>query len=619
MTMRKRYMFSHLAAFVACTGALLMTGFPAAAQQKIDPTLEVKREFDGKLMEILKSKLNTSFADSLSNFNLSFDYTIFNKPVRDLYEFSPLPSAQIERSGKPVFPVFQADISAGIPFSPRAKLYYQPNLPEGLSLLVYGSHESFMGKLPSVTISGSEALTTANKLPAPSWNNEIGTMFGYSWKKGKAGVKLSYDNTMTTLHGFTDEDMPAPLDDIRIIAGFPVKNHEKYSRSYMIDSLSRTFNIFRGGFFVKSANASPKAFHYNLEFDYSNLSDRGTYARNYITDPLIDISVPGKLREENYISAKADFGPSFARDHKFLVGIEFETANSAGTDTLGRSSLTVHPRYLFTRGRWILEAGIKINKYWEPYGEGFNLFFRGKASIELIKNSLWFYADADGGNDFRTYAEMLGYNNRVAASAPIRNTVIPIAGRAGFKGQVMDRFSYHLYGGYANYKDQIFYMAYDDTTMFGIRNAFNTSYARQERFTAGGELSWKSDSFDGGASAEYNHYLRSDSLPSYHYAPFEFRMHARYNWRERIFAGASLTHRSRMPVLGKFEEPVRVGDPGVVYARSFTRLDLNASYVYNKNFLFYLNINNLLNSKGISFMNYAERGINFGLGVVITL
>lgn len=619
MRMKTKYIIPKLTSFTAITAMIMLTGGSADAQQKIDPTLEVKREFDGKLMEIQKSRLNTSFADSIANFNLSFDYTIFNKPVRDLYEFSPLPSAQIERSGKPKFPVFQADISAGAPFSPQAKVYYQPNLPTGLSLLVHGSHESWFGKLPSVTVSGNEALTTANKVSAPSWKNDIGTMFGYSWNKGRAGIKLNYENNLVSFHGFTDEDMPAPLDDIRVVAGFPIRNHSKYSNRYMIDSLSRTFNIFKGGLFVKSANASPKAFHYNVELDYSNLSDRGTYMNSYEINPLLSIIVPEKSRKENHIRAKADFGPSFAKDHKFLAGVEFETANSAGTDTLGRSSLTVHPRYLFTRGRWVLEAGIKINKFWEPYDEGFNFFFSGKASIELVKNSLWFYAIADGGNNFRSYAEMLQQNNWVDAEAPIRNTVTPFSGRAGLKGQLADRLSFHVYGGYATYKDQIFYMAYDDTTMFGIRNAFGTSYAKQERFTAGGEISWKSDSFDAGASAEYNHWSRSDSLPSYHYAPLELKMHASYNWRERIFAGIRLSHMSKVPVLEKLSDPVKVSDPGVVYARSFTRLDLHASYVYNKTFAFYLNINNLLNSKGITYMNYAQRGINAQAGVVITL
>ena len=60
------------------------------AQQKIDPTLEVNRDFDGKLLEIHKTTLNTTFADSLSRFNLDSIYSIFNKPYIVMYEFNSL-------------------------------------------------------------------------------------------------------------------------------------------------------------------------------------------------------------------------------------------------------------------------------------------------------------------------------------------------------------------------------------------------------------------------------------------------------------------------------------------------------------------------------------------------
>ena len=68
------------------------------AQQKIDPLLEVSRDFDGKLLEIHKSKLNTNINDSLTNFNLDFNYSIFKNPYRDMYEFNPLPSHPQEQN-----------------------------------------------------------------------------------------------------------------------------------------------------------------------------------------------------------------------------------------------------------------------------------------------------------------------------------------------------------------------------------------------------------------------------------------------------------------------------------------------------------------------------------------
>ena len=52
--------------------------------QKIDPTVEVNRDYQGKMMEITKGKLATETADSLNSFHLDFNYSFFNKPYKDM-------------------------------------------------------------------------------------------------------------------------------------------------------------------------------------------------------------------------------------------------------------------------------------------------------------------------------------------------------------------------------------------------------------------------------------------------------------------------------------------------------------------------------------------------------
>ena len=47
-----------------------------AMAQMIDPTVEVQRDFDGRMVNIHKSHLKSNIHDSLSNFNLSFNYSI---------------------------------------------------------------------------------------------------------------------------------------------------------------------------------------------------------------------------------------------------------------------------------------------------------------------------------------------------------------------------------------------------------------------------------------------------------------------------------------------------------------------------------------------------------------
>ena len=546
-------------------------------QQKIDPTLEVRREFDGKLMEITKSKLPFQIADSISRFNLIFDYTVFNKPVRDLYEFSPLPSAQIEKRGRERHPVFQAQLATSFPLAPFANIYYQPNLPNGLNLLLFGEHSSYFGKIDDVQ--------------APEHLNTGGVAFEYSWKRGEAGIDIKGTNRQASLHGFGDFAQTL----------IP----ESLSRRYMRDTLSRRFNNFEGGFFVRSANPSPRAFNYLLSADYM------------FTDDLSRFN--GKKVQEDYFKIKADFGPSFGENHKFMVGIDLENSKSSLNPDFGRYSLTAHPRYIFTQRRWLLEAGVKINKWAEADEEGFDFYFNGKASIALIPSNLWFYAEADGGTIFRGYGLLLKENNYISQSIQLKNTEIPFTGQAGFKGQVMDRFSYHIYGGYTRYRDEIFFRISDDENWDGMVNIFHADYASLNKYSAGAEVSWRSDEFEAGAKAVYNHYSRPDSLPSYNHSPFEAGLHARYNWRGRVSAGAELIHKSSMPVIIRTGVIDLTGVPAMIETKPYTTLNIFANYSYNSKFSFYLKGNNLFNSQGLWLADYGYRGINITVGVIITL
>lgn len=555
--------------------SLLSCSITLNAQQKIDPTLEVRREFDGKLMEITKSKLPTTLTDSITKFNLKFDYTVFNKPVRDLYEFSPLPSAQIERKGMERHPVFQAELAAAFPLSPYAKVNYQPNLPSGINLLLHGLHSSYFGKI--------------NNINAPDYRNRAGAIFEYSWEKGMAGINLSGVNQLASFYGFTE---PSFLSDPELL-----------SMKFMRDTLSRRFNTFDGSLFVRSTNSSPKAFHYLLSADYRSISDLSKINNSEIT--------------ENYFRIKAELGPSFGKNHKVLASVELENAENSLNPDFSRMSITVHPRYIFTQRNWLLEAGVKINKSIETDDEGFDVYFKGKASIALIPSSLWFYAEADGGTLFRSYGSLLDENNYISQSIDIKNTEIPIMGKTGFKGQVLDRFSYHVYGAYTRYRDEIFYHIADEMTTSGMLNVFIADYASLNKFSAGTELSWKSGEFEAGAMAQYNHFTRPDSLPAYNHAPFELGLNARYNWRGRVSASAEIIHKSSMPVLERSNLLMTSGDP--VDTKSFTALNISARYTYNSKLQFYIKGNNLLNSKGLWLADYGYRGINIGAGVILTL
>ncbi|MEN6617953.1 MAG: hypothetical protein ABFC28_00400 [Rikenellaceae bacterium] len=597
--------FSSLA--VLCATGLLQ---PLYSQQKINPTLEVKRDFDARLLEIQKGKLNTTYSDTVGRFNLLFDYSIFDKPIKDLYEFSPLPSAQIERGSNLKYPVFYGNIGMDIPFNPHLDLYLQPNLPSSLSLTVYGKHNSFWGKIPLVNVDGQNTARDKQKVSAPSAQNNLGLDFGYNWKNGELGVNIDYSKDFFSFYGYNpvpeEYSIPIGLDGTLL--------PEKFTSGYMRDTLSHVYDKFRGRFYIRSTNNRPNSFFYNIDFGYTFLGDKG----NYEAPPVNNVLNSIKDFDENYLNIGGVAGQNFARNHKFMVSFRYQTSNGTTTKSFNRSDMEIHPYYTFSRNRWIFELGIKFNKYTNPSVDAFNIFFKGNVSYELLKNRLWFYALADGKNNFQTYQNIMSVNPWITPNIDIQNTEEPLIAKIGFKGQIKDRFSYNIYGGYNKYVKQM-NLFYYSNMLYGPRNTFIATYKDMHKFGFGGELFWKSKEFESGLSFKYNDYTNKNSSTVYNYPPFELRAFGRYNWRERIVFGASLHFRSKTHTLFYFD-PYN-NDPSAVseYISQFTSVNLDVTYVLNNKVSLYLKLNNILDTNELYSMYYGGPGAGIGFGAILRL
>ena len=553
---------------------------PIFAQQKIDPTLEVRRDFDAKLLEIQKGKLSTTYSDTVGNFNLNFDYSIFDKPIKDLYEFSPLPSAQIEGTSNLKYPVFYGNIGLNYPLNPHLDLYLQPNLPSSLSLTIYGKHNSFWGKLPLVNVDGGSTVRDPLKVSAPSAQNNIGVDFGYNWKGGELGLNLDYNKDFFSFYGYNQ-----PVYEETLIY------------EYMRDTLSHIYDKFSSRFFIRSTNNKPNSFYYSLDFGYGFIGDKGNY-------------------DENYLSLGGVVGPNFGRYNKFLFSFRYQTSNSLTTTSLDKYNLEIHPYYIFNKNRWIFEIGLRFNKYINPSAETFNIFLKGDVSYELVKNRFWFYGLVDGKNNFQTYQNIMSVNPWITPNIDIQNTVEPIIAKIGFKGQVKDRLSYHIYGGYTQYVKQMNLFYYSNIWL-GPRNTFVATYNDMHKFGFGGEFFWKSKDFESGLSFEYNDYTNKDFSTVYNFPPFELRAFARYNWRERLIFGASLHFRSKTPTLFYYSPYNSNTSSTNEYISSFTMVNFDVTYALNKKISLYLKLNNILDTNELYYMYYGRPGTGVGLGVIV--
>ncbi len=582
--------------------AILFTVANISAQQRIDPTVEVKRDFESTLIEINKGELETTVNDTLNNLNLDFNYTIFEKPYRDMYEFNPLPSLKLKNSSCAAAPSFYAKVSAGFPLATDNEIYFMPLANKSKNsanhnLIVGGYYNAFFGKLPlqEYSFAYNQLVNTENKVSAN--NSKIGAAakYSYSWLQGELNAGVEFYNKKNLFYG---SNFGPSLNTL--IANFNIKSY--------------------------AAQESKNRFKYLLDLTYKNSGDNVTLDNSILRNINRYYNYSGNNIQklgENLITTKGEFGPTVGKYNQFLIAFESQSAFGYGSNTESYGFIEFTPQYKYENGNITLNIGANISIPYSnnkensetDYKKYHNIFSPHiNFSFELAKEVLWLYAVADGNTQLNDQASLLEKNSWYI---PINSAMIsstPYSLKGGFKGKFSDKVSYNIYTGFAKRLGMVQFV----TPMEG--QYFTTAYSTHSHFFVGGDINIKTSSFNGGAKMQYNSYSDGknatyipDKYKPFGYSPIEALIYAQYTYRERITVGANLNYRYKTPTCIRFNEF------GCCYTDldSFANLSIFANYKINNNFGVFINGGNLLNSKVQYLPFYPEQGVNFSAGATI--
>ena len=548
--MKKIYIFS-LIAFLICPFSGFIFG-----QENINSTVEVKREFEGKLLEIAKSPLDTKYSDTLMKFNLKFDYSTFDRPYTDLYDFSPMESVSLSRKGLIRYPVFYTKIALSYPWMPEADIYVQPRFGNRFSMLFYANHASFFGHKKGDILS-----------PVDRMKNRGGVFGSYVWNRGELTFDASFSNNQYGL--LIDGD----------------------------DSLSRVFDNVKGEVRVLSVNPDPTSFYYDAKISYLHTSDR------------YNIPFSSLYTNENNFSADVALGMTIARRHKVLLELESNTVSSGNIDKSGvYGNFVITPRYKYENGRWRLTAGVSFagayGALFSENGTVANVYPNINVGFEAVRNSLWIYSVIDGENSLISYSDALRRNPWVSYSN-LGNYSIPIRAELGLRGVAGDKFSYSVSGLYAHYDRYLNF--YSNAGIQSVLPLYNI-----DEIYAKGEVLFQTEAVSFGGTFKYEYFFDTKvcMVPDFSVSAF-----AQYNYRKRIFVEMKVNYLSDMfsyNDTGIFVEPS-------LAVKGFVDLGAVVTYAINSKFSVFAQGNNLLNQKIQYVHRYFDPGINFGLGLFLKL
>lgn len=556
---------------VSLASVIALTAASVSAQNGINSTVEVERDYEGRIARAVKSRIDPPVDDSLLNFKLNFDYADFYSPYKDLYEFSPIMTVGPASAGRVVYPWLYARLAAAWPLTPSADLYITPRFGEKFSFGVYLNHDSYWGRVPQTVLAGGNAVYSGQKIPGDRMKNKAGAFMGFRWKKGELKLDADYSGSMYALTQ---------------VSGTP-------SHSEIWNLYSNRSDHLRAGLSVRSTNPDPNAFYYDLNIAYRYFANRRSLLE-HLADA--DISLGAAVRSE----------------HKVYLRL-------AGTFS-GYGVWKIAPMYRWERDRWRINAGVTFSS---AYGSGINdgvsgtsrsgrflVYPDASVSFEAARNALWLYLKTYGDNRLYSLYDLSAINPWMDNSDLKHLSATPISAELGLRGQVRDRFSYSLGANYTLARNMLSFMSQQQGQSVYQVLAGGESHI----FAASGMLRWKSLDFYAMVEAGYRWFSNPDAalmMPA-----FDLSAVMEYNLRQRLFIKADCYFRTSATGMWMGTEDASAS---LCRVPAFVDVGLRVSYAINTKVMVYVEGNNLANSKIQYFLNYVEPGINIGAGICLKL
>lgn len=516
------------------------------------------------LSEIGKPDIPSGVPDSLHRFDLTFDYSIFNRPYADLYDFTPQDALRLETVGPNVVPFFYAKLGLQYPVIPTAEFYFQTKPKKGFGMGFYANHSSFVGKRPDVV--------TGSDIDNFRMNNSVGGAITYDWETGEFMMDAQYN----------------------------------YDRHFFdagtANSLSKNRNILLS-MNINSAYVEEKSLFYDITVRYKN-----TVLGEERTASVI------KGVTENFFKLKGTVGSTFDI-HRINVDMNIELATYANMKDYTVGVVELAPSYEIDRpwlkarigARFGTTYGISGDDAQEDIGVENNIFPDIDARFTLVDKSLWIRTVVTGGEDLNNMSELARRCPVVDLLTDTRFGVRQVDTRLSLESVIIGRLSFNLLGSFMLYSDKLYFAPVMNG---GPLSRIQASYMDVRQFSYGFETFFKSQDFTVGGKMEMHSYADRDEAAAEvtQFPKITANAFLRYSFRERLIASVDLSYRSKVSgnAFGEYEVP------------SILNANFNVNYLLNRHISVYLKCGNIFDKRNQYMPMYLEPGRNYGGGVCVT-
>ncbi len=569
----------------ACFILLALFSFESKAQD----SLSMDVTFQGDLVIFLKD------ANKLSN---------WPEPIESIVEiptikYSLIPNKQQVNINPEAIEAVKVNVE------PRLKKLYRGYMKAGFGLYTtplvdfyYTDGRSRQGTwgLRYEHLSSAGGVAADDSIPDSFSKNEINLWGRRFLKKHALQGDFKWDRDVVNYYGFNPDVNPVSVSDFEE-QRFNFVGGKVNLKSYYRDSSKMNYDATVGFF----------NFRDKLESNENNL-DLRIHGRKFVNTELISV----------------DFGLNY--DQYEFVSLE----NSQDKPRKVNSLVSLEPRATTIRDNWRVSVGMGL---WVDMREEEPFYFKPlvEAEYSLLDDLFIPYAGVGGEVIQNTYRSITEQNPWVLSEYEQMNTNQKSTMFGGIRGTISSSTSFNARISRTRYENFLYFV--NDSTFtggtltdgkpqvdFGVGNAFNTIYDDLTVVNLSGEVSINSeDRLKLFARGDY--FLYSTEVEDYAwYQPTtQLTLSASYNLRDKLMIKAdvfTVGQRKAKSILA-LEEDQEIGQSGytVINLKGYVDANLGFEYRYTKRLSAWVQFNNFLASRYVSFTPFAAQRFNAMMGV----
>ena len=574
----------------------------SVSAQNLDPTVEVSRDYEGKLLVAHKPILDMAVPDSVYRFDLDFDYSVTDTPYKGAYEFVPysvdmsLEPKQLDEN------VFYLKAGAGYQLHPTLDLLWSPSFKGPFSLDVYGTNRSYLGDYW--------------RMSTPDYaNDEVGLVTNDPSKEAWYGMDLASSAGVNGRYDWNNSVFFFGVDYTNLLQSQKEDIYALRVRSFN----SAGVNL---GLAIKDPLAAGLDYKVDLKYRY--------------TDDLLNDQTNGQAGLQSHdLGFRLDVESVLSGGHNLKIETSYEMTDESGPLDVTAAALDFAPSYVVKSSRWLLEAGLRLSTVFKTDGRSVMYSHKEqviypvlRAEYMLFPEFLKTYATVGGGTQMNTYSSLVAKNRRVNPyyGRGVWNlldvTEEKLSGELGFEGRLTSRFAYTLKGGYKIYGNAPLETLYIPNKEYGYMPGLG--YAPYQMAYASMDFLLDTEAVRVDGNVQFNGVTSVGktfkTLAGFVFpAPFNGNIAVMYDYKDRFYAGVdcdfatSRDGRAYRKASGGNAKDYKVTIP------AYADLGVNLEYRLNSGMSLWARGGNLLGMTVQRELLYAEKGPYFTVGICLNL